>query len=248
MGFGPAERALLTQLALELGCSGVDIDYEEFWHADTFKSIGPGGSSSTGPWELHQTTYKLAAILKDVSDGIDATAPAMKLSTAAPAVGAWSGKWWGGNLKGALLEIQTRFPALLTKLIASSGINVMTYDLSDNPTFHECPSDQACSLDKQVGFYMDTYASAGIPANVGYELGTPAYPSPTHDKTHQLPLTVDALGLIASTVQPKATGGFLWEVFKPTGDGEATATATAQAVCKAILPGSARCSGEFPSL
>jgi len=243
----------LVSLAKELNCTGVDIDYEEFWHADTFKSVGQGGSASTGPWELHQTTYKLAAILKDVSDGIDATAPSMKLSTAAPAVGApavgaWGGKWWGGNLKGALLELNTRFPALLAKLIASSGVNVMTYDLSDNPEFHECPADQVCTLDKQVGFYMDTYTSAGIPANVGYELGTPAYPSPTHDKAHQLPLTVEALGLIATSVQPKATGGFFWEVFKSTADGQATATATAQAVCKAILPGSARCSGEFPSL
>ena len=90
----------LVHLAKELNCTGVDIDYEEFWHADTFKSVGEGGTAATGPWELHQTTYKLAAILKDVTDAIDALAPTMQLSIAAPAVGAWSGKWWGGNLKG----------------------------------------------------------------------------------------------------------------------------------------------------
>ena len=46
----------------------------------------------------------------------------------------------------------------------------------------------------------------------------------------------------------KASGGFLWEVYKPTADGEATATATAQAICNAVLPGNARCSGKFPGL
>ena len=95
---------------------------------------------------------------------------------------------------------------------------------------------------------MNTYATAGISANVGYELGTPAYPSPKHDTAHQLPLTTAALGRIAAAVQPKATGGFFWEVYKPTGDGEATATATAQAICSVVLPGNARCKGEFPSL
>ena len=46
----------------------------------------------------------------------------------------------------------------------------------------------------------------------------------------------------------QASGGFLWEVYKPTADGEATATATAQAICNAVLPGNARCSGKFPGL
>ena len=94
-------------LASELNCSGVDIDYEEFWHADTFKTVAQGGTAAAGPWELHQTSFKLAAILKDVADGIDALSPGLKMSTAAPAVGAWQGKWWGGNLKGTLLEVRT---------------------------------------------------------------------------------------------------------------------------------------------
>ena len=54
------------------------------------------------------------------------------------------------------------------------------------------------------------------------------------------------LTLIRTLTQ--ASGGFLWEVYKPTADGEATATATAQAICNAVLPGNARCSGKFPSL
>eukprot|EP00964_Phaeocystis_antarctica_P079254 scaffold49374_cov33-Phaeocystis_antarctica.AAC.1 len=94
---------------------------------------------------------------------------------------------------------------------------------------------------------MDTYAAAGIPASVGYELGThpnptlililaltltltltrtrtrtrtrtltrydlgtPAYPDPTHDRTvDQLPLTADALVLIATSVQHKVSAGVL---------------------------------------
>merc|ERR1712050_300463 len=55
----------LVFLAKDLGASGVDIDYEEFWHADYFKTEGQGGS-----FELHQTVYKYAAIVKDVTDAI----------------------------------------------------------------------------------------------------------------------------------------------------------------------------------
>ena len=46
----------------------------------------------------------------------------------------------------------------------------------------------------------------------------------------------------------KVSGGFFWEVYKPTAEGEATATATAQAICNAVLPGNARCAGKFPRL
>ena len=63
----------------------------------------------------------------------------------------------------------------------------------------------------------------------------------TRTRTRTLILTL-TLTLI------KASGGFFWEVYKPTADGEATATATAQAICNAVLPGNARCSGKFPSL
>ena len=59
----------------------------------------------------------------------------------------------------------------------------MTYDLSDNIEFHECPDDNTCTLSEQVAFYIETYQTAGIGAAVGYEIGTPAYPDPTHGKT-----------------------------------------------------------------
>ena len=71
---------------------------------------------------------------------------------------------------------------------------------------------------------------------------------PSHDKLHQLPLTTSALSSIASTVQAQSAGGFFWQIYKTTTDGQASATATAQAVCKVVLPGSPRCSGAFPSL
>ena len=72
----------LVALAKDLG-PPVDIDYEEMWHADYFK-LGSG----SGPWTLPQTVFKYAAIVKDVVLNIEKTAPALKLSTAAGAVGA----------------------------------------------------------------------------------------------------------------------------------------------------------------
>ena len=118
----------LVSLARELSCSGIDLDYEEFWHADTFKTVAKGGSAGTGPWELHQTSYKLAAILKDLSDGIDEIAPKMKLSTAAAAVGAWSGTWWGGNVLTAtrtwgLLICRLAYTAFASCSVSSRGLS-----------------------------------------------------------------------------------------------------------------------------
>jgi hypothetical protein len=64
--------------------------------ADYFKE----GPATGGPWTLPQTVYKYSAIAYDIMSTIKAVAPSLKLSTAAGAVGAWSGNWWGGNLKG----------------------------------------------------------------------------------------------------------------------------------------------------
>lgn len=239
----------LVFLAKDLGASGVDIDYEEFWHADYFKTTGKGGKPTTGPWELHQTVYKYAAIVKDVVDAITKNAPKMKLSTAAGAVGAWSGKWWGGNMKGVWLQVKQKYPELISFMSTGAnagGINVMTYDLSSNTEYHECPSDDACQLDKQVAFYMDTYKSAGIAANVGYEIGTPAYPGKDHDAAHQLPLTKEKLATIASSTQGSVGGGFFWSMYKPASGDQASSTQVAQAICEKVLPGNKRCKGTIP--
>lgn len=226
-------------LAKDLGAVGIDLDYEEFWHADYFKS----GPATGGPWELDQTVYKYACIAKDMLDAIDANAPSLKLSTAAGAVGAWDGKWWGGNLKGVWLKAKQWFPDVMSRV----QINVMTYDLSSNEDFHECPETGLCDLDKQVDFYMKTYRDAGFAANVGYEVGRPAYPDPTHDKSHQLPLSEGQLDSILSETQSQHPGGFFWELFKP-GDGQASATEVAQKLCKQVLGDVPRCSGVIPAV
>jgi len=58
------------------------------------------------------------------------------------------------------------------------------------------------------------WTQEGISANVGYEIGVPAYPDPTHAGTHQLPLATANLAAIISQTQPQYKGGFFWEMFK----------------------------------
>lgn len=233
----------IVYLAKDMGAAGIDLDYEEFWHADYFKTA----SGAKGPWELDQTTYKYAAIAMDLQLNIKAIYPECKLSTASGAVGAWAGKWWGGNMKGIWLSVFKQMPDIINFMASgpnAGGINVMTYDLSDNEQFHECPDTQDCPLVKQVAYYMNTYKTANIPASVGYEIGTPAYPPPDHDKTHQLPLDVDKLSAIISGTQSQHASGFFWELYKPA-DGHATVNQVAQALCKVILKND-RCSGVIP--
>eukprot|EP00936_MAST-01D_sp_MAST-1D-sp1_P002331 g2331.t1 len=246
--------ANFVQLAADLGVAGIDLDYEEFWHADAFKTVAPGGTPKDGPYLIHQTVYKFAAIAQDLIINIKQRAPHLKLSTPAGAVSAWTSKWWGGNLKGLLTEVKASYPSVIDFMTTgknAGGINVMTYDLSDDQSHNECPTTNACTLPQQVDFYMNTYATAGIPAAVGYEVGTPAYPSAEGEGTeHQLPLTKDALSQIISQTQTKhkAVGGFFWEMFKPAA-GHASPTDVAQAICKEVL-GSAnkRCSGVIPAV
>lgn len=231
----------VVMLAKDLGCTGVDVDYEEFWHADMHK-LG-----DAGPWELPQTVYKYAAVLKDIEINVDAIAPGMLISTAAGAVGGWAGNWWGGNMKSLLLNASTWYPDLIARVASTGGVNVMTYDLSDDESHYECPTPAICTLHDQVDFYMAQYATAGIAANVGYETGTPAYPSPTENPAHQLPLTLAELATITAQTQTKYAGGFFWEMLKqPVVPGEATPTQVAQAICNTVLPGNARCSGTIP--
>lgn len=237
---GSDPYADIVKLAKDMGAAGVDLDYEEFWHADYFKT-------GKGPWELDQTVYKYAAIAKDVIDNIKTIYPECKLSTASGAVGAWSGKWWGGNMKGVWLKVKQQMPEIIdfmSKGKNAGGMNVMTYDLSDNQQYHECPTPDNCPLVKQVAYYMNTYKQANMPASVGYEIGTPAYPPPDHDKEHQLPLDKDKLSTIISQTQSKFPSGFFWELYKPA-DGHASPTDVAQALCNVILK-TDRCSGVIP--
>jgi len=93
----------LVYLAQDLGVAGIDIDYEEFWHADYHKT-------GSGPWQLDQTVYKYSAILKDVIINIQAIQPSLLLSTAAAAVGVWSGNWWGGNFERSMGQLKYLVP------------------------------------------------------------------------------------------------------------------------------------------
>lgn len=237
----------IVYLAKDIGAAGIDLDYEEMWHADYFRAE----KSTGGPWYLWQTVYKYSAILKDMELNIQAIYPTCKISTAAGAVSAWSGNWWGGNLKGVMYYIQQWMPNILdfmTKGKNAGGVNVMTYDLSSNEDFYECPESGICDLDKQVDYYMKTYSDAGITANVGYEIGQPAYPSIENDASHQLPLTTAMLQSIISTTQANVKGGFIWEIYKPAKSGQSTPEQTLQAICKAVLGADQRCSGSIPAV
>lgn len=241
-------------LANDLFLDGIDLDYEEFWHADYFKTVDnstKGATMKTGPWKLSQTTYKYAAIAEDIRMSIAEINPKMKLGTPAGAASAWKGSWWGGNLKGLMYELNQFNPSIISYMTTSAnagGVNVMSYDLSDNQDFHECPDTDSCPLDKQVAFYLGTYQEAGIKAAVGYEVGFPAYPSPEDDPEHQLPLTKTALSNIISNTQKSNTaGGFMWALHKPTSGSQATVTETLQAICTAVGGPAKRCAGTIPT-
>ncbi|KAF9116481.1 hypothetical protein BGX27_002153 [Mortierella sp. AM989] len=234
----------LVYLGKDLGLAGVDIDYEEMWHADYFRN-GP----ATGPWTSHQTVYKYAAIMRDVQINIQAIAPKMMLATAASAAGGLSTNWWGGNLKNIWYNLFKWYPEVYNFMATGTnggGVNVMTYDLSNNQQYHECPDSNTCSLSQQVNYYMNSYAANNMPANVGYEIGIPAYPASDHDPTHQLPLIQSELTSILAAQGSK--GGFFWELYKSAGStNNVEVTSVAQQICKAALGASTpRCSGVIP--
>jgi len=98
-----------------------------------------------------------------------------------------------------MLNATAWYPDLISFVASSGGVNVMSYDLSDNeasevrgvrpaapiagwrsslhprshslsPPSQECPEPTICALNQQVNFYLGTYTTAGIPANGGYEV------------------------------------------------------------------------------
>ncbi|KAF9906719.1 hypothetical protein BX616_000641 [Lobosporangium transversale] len=236
----------LVYLGKDLGLAGVDIDYEEMWHADFYKK-----GASTGPWTSHQTVYKYAAIMRDVQINIQAIQPSMMLATAASAAGGLSTNWWGGNLKNIWYNVNKWYPEVYSFMATGKnggGVNVMTYDLSNNQEYHECPDTGVCSLSQQVNYYMKSYADNGMIAHVGYEIGIPAYPASDHDPTHQLPLTQSELSSILAVQGSK--GGFFWELYKKAGStNNVDATSAAQQICKAALGANTpRCSGVIPQI
>ena len=71
----------LVLLAKDLNCSGVDLDYEEFWHADSYKNVAAGGTAADGPWVLHQTTYKSVCPCR--CSGLTAPLPLLRMAASA---------------------------------------------------------------------------------------------------------------------------------------------------------------------
>ncbi|ORY53776.1 hypothetical protein BCR33DRAFT_732568 [Rhizoclosmatium globosum] len=236
----------LVYLAKDLGLAGIDLDYEEFWHADTFKT---GDAKCTNPCQLWQTVYKYSAIVRDFQLSIAAIYPTLKLSTAAAAVGAWNGDWWGGNMKGLWYGSYQIMPSLtqfMTQGINAGGLNVMAYDIST--TADECPQPGVCSLSQQVDFYLGTYktmlsSTAGV--YVGYEVGTPAYPA---DYTYMANLTQSEFSTLQSNTQSQYPGGFYWEMYKGADSAANVDVNTlSQKLCTQLLPGQTRCQGNLPT-
>ncbi|KAF9135818.1 hypothetical protein BGW39_011407 [Mortierella sp. 14UC] len=219
----------LVYLGKDLDLTGVDIDYEEI------------------PWTNHQTVYKYAAIMQDVRINIQAIAPNLLLATAASAAGGLSTNWWGGNLKNIWYYTYKWYPDLYNFIANGGGVNVMTYDLSNNQQYSECPDANTCSLSQQVNYYMKSYADNGMLAHVGYEIGTPAYPDYNHDAAHQLPLIQSELTSILAVQGAK--GGFFWELYKGIGKqpNNVEVSSVAQQICKAALGANTpRCAGSIP--
>lgn len=100
----------MVSLAVDLGADGVDLDFEEFWHADYFRQ-GPR------PYDLQQTTYKFAAIVKDVIINIAASSnPNLRLSHAAGATG-----WWLVRDRGAREAALTRLACVCAHVCRCMG-------------------------------------------------------------------------------------------------------------------------------
>ncbi|KAI9346614.1 hypothetical protein BDR26DRAFT_916545 [Obelidium mucronatum] len=241
----------LVYLVKDLGLDGIDLDYEEIWHADTFRS-----GSGVGPFMLDQTVYKYTAIAQDLIINIQAIYPKCKLSVAASAAGAWAGNWFGGNLKGLWYYSNLWYPSVTQFMTAGTnagGVNVMTYDLSKNPTFHECPSSpETCDLAGQVSFYLSTFTPITPAARIGFEIGVPAYPDSVHDALNQLPLTQHELSNMLSFVSGK--GAIVWELYKDVviGGGQVNASTVLQQVCNMVFNAQVgdvrvdRCNGVIP--
>ena len=118
-----------VEFAAKVEADGIDLDYEETWHADTFKvgnagpalhtSLGAGGAggpwkwkTAKGPYMFSQTKGKFARIVAVLKKAIDRHGKGkgkLKLSMPGPAVGFndtryGNTSWYGGNLKGLYLN------------------------------------------------------------------------------------------------------------------------------------------------
>jgi len=175
----------LVHLANDLGVNGIDVDYEEFWHADWYRLDYSGNHDrnpkSKGPWVLPYTVAKYAWILYSVENNIKLINSDLLISVAAPAVGAipignpntahnWQ-IWWGGNLKGLIAQMIKPLNKKNWTQIAKTpisgkdiiekltgGIGVMTYDLQAGLQNDPLAgTDLYNTLAGQIAFYMNSY-------------------------------------------------------------------------------------------
>ena len=114
-----------VQFAVKVGANGIDLDYEETWHADTFKVVNTGPALNTGdviggayqwktnhgPYMFSQTKGKFARITAVLRKAIDLYAPGGNFKLSIPAIAVGFGEtrygdtsWYGGNLKGLFLN------------------------------------------------------------------------------------------------------------------------------------------------
>jgi hypothetical protein len=67
-----------VQLATDLGCTGIDLDYEEIWYSDAY-------GTGNGPYENSQVMYKFGGIIYDIDAARQKINSGLKLSMAVTA-------------------------------------------------------------------------------------------------------------------------------------------------------------------
>lgn len=234
-------------MASAVGANGVDLDYEEFWHADSFHDTlpvnglaPPYNSSSHGL--LSRTKAKLVRIslmLKwaclQTQSG-KSTRTTMGLSIPAPAVAVSPGPWYYGNLKGLFLddiyfswaEYISRATGLqisdnLFNKLYDGGVCPMIYDLGGSGNDCVGPNKTQCSLQLQLPYYKKQFDNAKISTYIPFEVGRPAYPqtgtiSTVNNKTLP-PSKTDVSNILNNSDMNThyTLGAFYWELFKGPG-------------------------------
>ena len=207
-----------------LGATGIDVDYEEFWHVDTYRKKGipnidfdmdgVSGDAGLGPINIDETAMKFSDIINVFSDKIKKMNqnPILRLSTPGGATSCTKTPMWGGNLRSLFINRLIKKSNILNAF--SGGINIMSYDLSADAGT-ECevkdgsgssiivgPLPKKCDLPSQVNTYLASYNNnCEIKAGVGIEIGQPAYPALTNPKKDKIRLTTtkdDASQIIES--------------------------------------------------
>jgi hypothetical protein len=161
---------------------GVWLEARQLWPArPRYAGVGArgGGDGGRGDDETHWALRRNRALLMSASGPRKPARPIHRRRPRAPSSSPRRRACHQPIVWAVPSQVSKKWPSLLARASSTGGVNVMTYDVSDNQAFHECPDDAHCKLDQQVSFYMDTFKTASIGAAVGYEVGTPACTPPT---------------------------------------------------------------------